>query len=335
MKSTQRNDRISTMPTSKQSAWALACKFFLWGCPVRESRLDEDDLRGLMLLKDRRAVETCRNDFREIICPYCGMQKGDVVKSEEGLICQCPDCGEVFLSEADCRSWQLKPGWMAHAIRHAMDLSGELVELEKDVVRLGVYARHTVVLSPSLSTVALDGRLMDRMSVKGHSDPYVITPKVGSPKTLPNGLNWLPLEERFALYGDGLTFIPPGHDDEHFGGLSPVHGPFSEDFRIVYLDDEPIRLSKAQAAVFKALWDFAGQPQSAETIMNRAGLSSAKLADIFKVKSRDKGNPRYELRKKAYDRLVTCRNREGLYWMECAADPVSGNITPEGLQEPA
>jgi hypothetical protein len=173
------------------------------------------------------------------------------------------------------------------------------------------------------------------MSVKGHSDPYVITPKVGSPKTLPNGLDWLPLEERFALYGDGLTFIPPGHDDEHFGGLSPVRGPFSEDFRIVYLDDEPIRLSKAQAAVFKALWDFAGQPQSAETIMNRAGLSSAKLADIFKVKSRDKGNPRYELRKKAYDRLVTCRNREGLYWMECAAEPVSGNITPEGLQEPA
>ena len=311
------------MTKNKTWAWQLACKLFLWNTPVRESSLDAHDTPGLALLRERRVVETCRNDFEVMTCPYCGQEDGDVVQGEQGLVCQCPECGEVILREEDRVSWRIKPGWLATAIRHAMELSGSPVDLKKSVVRLGVYDRRPVALSPRLTTVALDGQLMDRIRIKKHGDPIVVAPKVGSPQTLPGGLDWLPLEERFALYGDGLTFIAPGNAGTESTASTPVYGPFSQDFRTVFLEDEMIALSAGQAALFKALWDFGGSPQNKETILNKANLSSDKLIDLFKIKTKNKGNPKYELQKMAYDRLISCKSREGLYWMDCAIGSTS------------
>ena len=57
----------------------------------------------------------------------------------------------------------------------------------------------------------------------------------------------------------------------------------------------------------------------AEAIMSRAGLSSGKPSDLFKVRPRDKGKPQYEAQHHAYEVLVECHKREGLYWMPCAS----------------
>jgi len=75
----------------------------------------------------------------------------------------------------------------------------------------------------------------------------------------------------------------------------PVHGPFSADFKFVTLPDWPggrIRCSDGQAAVFKSLWSFKGEPVTVERLMQRADLDSDKPIDVFKVKARDKGKPK-------------------------------------------
>ncbi|GIX24859.1 MAG: hypothetical protein KatS3mg122_2090 [Caldimonas sp.] len=81
----------------------------------------------------------------------------------------------------------------------------------------------------------------------------------------------------------------------------------------------PIRLTEAQAAVFEALWSFKGEPRTAEQIMRRAGLDSAKPIDVFKVKARDRGKPEAEGPLVAYRALVVDAAARGLYAMPCAA----------------
>lgn len=99
----------------------------------------------------------------------------------------------------------------------------------------------------------------------------------------------------------------------------PCYGPFSADFTWVWLEDwpqGPIRLTEAQAAVFRALWLFGGQGRSAEDIMREAGLCSDKPGDLFKV--RRKGDPLYEGPQHAYRTLVITKQRAGTYAMPCA-----------------
>ncbi|MCX7556633.1 hypothetical protein OS187_07320 [Xanthomonadaceae bacterium JHOS43] len=103
-----------------------------------------------------------------------------------------------------------------------------------------------------------------------------------------------------SRYGHGIT-------------LTTLHGPFSADFRLVYLDGEesaPISCTKAQAEVFRALWEFAGQDHRAEDVMRRTGRSSPKPIDLFKSNKE---------RLRAYKTLVKTNQKEGLYRMPCAA----------------
>jgi hypothetical protein len=72
-------------------------------------------------------------------------------------------------------------------------------------------------------------------------------------------------------------------------------------------------LTAAQAAIFAVLWRYQGQPQSAETIMSKAHLSSDKLIDVFKVKAANKNDPTYEGPMHAYETLVVRNRRLGLY----------------------
>lgn len=71
--------------------------------------------------------------------------------------------------------------------------------------------------------------------------------------------------------------------------------------------------------MFKALWSFKGEPRTAEQVMRRAGLDSAKPIDVFKVKARDKGKIEAEAALFAYRALVVTQRRAGLYAMPCAA----------------
>ena len=103
---------------------------------------------------------------------------------------------------------------------------------------------------------------------------------------------------------------------------TPVNGPFSADFKWATLpegDGTPIRFTDGQAKVFGALWSFKGQATTADRIMQRAGLDSAKPSDLFKIKSRDKGKPEPEAQHAAYGVLVVTQQRAGLYAMPCAA----------------
>lgn len=103
---------------------------------------------------------------------------------------------------------------------------------------------------------------------------------------------------------------------------SARNGPFSEDFRWVHLPDwphGPIALSLKQAAVLRSMWSFGGKPQVAERIMVRAGSQSDKPMDVFKLKSVNKGDPRYEGPLYAYRKLVQVNRQEGTYAMPCAA----------------
>jgi hypothetical protein len=50
--------------------------------------------------------------------------------------------------------------------------------------------------------------------------------------------------------------------------------------------------------------------------MRRAGKSSGKPNDLFKVKQRYKGDPEYEGPLSAYRTLVKSNRREGTYWTD-------------------
>ena len=138
---------------------------------------------------------------------------------------------------------------------------------------------------------------------------------------MPGMATWMPKDDRFTLYGGNVTFVDPGGPAEPASSTDAVRGPFSEDFRWVHLDDSPgspIALSEAQASVFSALWHFAGRAQEAHTIMSRAGLTSDKPIDVFKVKPQNKGDPKYERPLRAYKLLVDTDRRAGTYCLPCA-----------------
>ena len=131
---------------------------------------------------------------------------------------------------------------------------------------------------------------------------------------------WWQLEDRFALHGMALRLLDEEQDvvvDPMDGVIgAAVHGPFSEDFMWVHLDDwphGPIRLSEAQARLFAALWAHRHQPRSAEFLMREAGLDSARPIDVFKVKAANRGDALYEGPLIVYERLVVRQRRLGLY----------------------
>ena len=72
--------------------------------------------------------------------------------------------------------------------------------------------------------------------------------------------------------------------------------------------------------MFEALWSFKGVEVDGERVMQRAGQSSDKPMDLFKVKAQYKGKPEYEGPLFAYRALVRSRRREGVYAMPRAAD---------------
>ena len=165
------------------------------------------------------------------------------------------------------------------------------------------------------------------------SCPENTRPKPGETRGAPfgAGVEWLALEDRFAFYGGGIAFISAGGARGTAGVVAPttpVHGSFSEDFRWVTLPDwpdGPIRCTDGQAAVFKSLWSFKGEPVTAEPVMQRADLDSDKPIDVFKVKARDKGKPEAEGPLAAYRALVVTQKRQGLYSMPEAATPTTAS----------
>ncbi|WP_297834586.1 hypothetical protein [Thermomonas sp.] len=309
-------------------AWALVCRLFAGGTPILRAALSPRESAALPALG--QAVKPTTLDQRFVLCPYCHQHRAQVWGGgRRGCSCQCPECGPVAVAADDMAALALDEDWLRRKLRLALSIESRdgIDALGDGVWRLGDSRCSPVLLARDLIRLWREPALLERVRVTGGAI-RVITPKPRETRGAPfgPGVEWLALEDRFAFYGGGISFIgatgePPAAQASD--PTTPVHGPFSADFRWVTLPEVwphgAIRLTKAQAAVFDALWSFKGEPRTAEQIMRRAGLDSDKPIEVFKVKPRDKGKPEAEGPLFAYRELVVTQKRAGLYSMPCAS----------------
>ncbi len=243
---------------------------------------------------------------------------------------QCPDCGPFALDPASQRSWRLDDEWLIRKLRSALDISPQATtaHIVDGVWDIGRYKKRPVVLARRIDLIERHG-LRIFHGPEPRSQSWVITPRplVRQPLDPLAGMaTWWQLEDRFALHGLALRLLDPDRGEKADAlqdGIPSVavHGPFSEDFVWVHLEDwahGPIRLTDAQARVFEALWEHRDRSQSSEFIMRAAGLNSEKPMDVFKLKAANRGDPVYEGPLHAYEQLVSRQRRLGLYkltWM--------------------
>ena len=314
-------------PSLNERAWQFLCARYHDDSHWFDEAVDTADRPAFEHLVAIRAVKSFVTDNRFVLCPCCGLQAAELYRACGVLELKCPDCGPVRIFEGQLRAWTIDADWFVRKLRSALDTSMRQATLviASGIWLIGQYQRRSVLLARSIDAVL--HHLSALGPARGNGMPWVITPRprkaLGS-DPLGGRAQWLPMEERFTLYGGNISFIEPGEPTHALtvDRAGPVHGPFSEDFRWVYLADlqaEPIALTQAQAAVFRALWQFHGQPQEAHTIMSRAGCSSDKPIDVFKVKSKFQGEAKYELPDLAYKALVQTDRRAGTYVMACAA----------------
>jgi hypothetical protein len=298
--------------------WQLICRLFASAAPVMRMRLTPNEVE--MLPELIKAVKPISPDVSVSLCPYCGLHGGEVRRSDDGgLECCCSACGAVPVDADDLTAFALDEHWLHRKLRAAQDIQSDSCpeHLADGVWALGIAEKQPVVLTRDLHRLWREPGLLDRVRVN-NGPVRVIAPAREIARGAPtdNGVEWLGLEDRFRLHGDGISFLgAPGTvlSRRRNNPAAPVHGPFSADFRLVYLDgehDAPIRCSKAQADVFRALWDFGGKDRRGDDVMRQANRRSSKPIDVFK-------NSPEPLR--AYKALVVTDQKEGLYRMPCAA----------------
>jgi hypothetical protein len=316
---------------ASHEAWALVCRLFALGTPVLRASLSLRELSALSVLG--KATQASTVDQSYVLCPHCQQHRAQVWgDGRGGRLCRCPDCGPVAVDANEGEALALNEAWFRQSLRLALDIQSRdgIDDLGEGVWRLGHRRvdgrRAPVLLARDLARVLREPALLDRVRVAG-SDIRVITPRLPAMRGSPfgTGVQWWCLEERFRFYGGGITCLgapTPSPQQQLPDPAAPVHGPFSADFKWATLpevDSSPIAFTDGQAKVLGALWSFKGVATSAERIMQRAGLDSAKPSDLFKIKAKDKGKPGQARQHAAYSALVITQQRAGLYAMPCAA----------------
>ncbi len=309
-------------------AWSLVCRLFAGGGPVLRGALSPAEVRSTALLGAALKPTVTNRTFA--LCPYCQLRNGQIFADDQGgLFCHCPDCGRIALTPDDRAVVMLDENWLRSRLRMAMDIESRdgMIELADGVWRLGNARREPILLSRSLARLWAEPAIFDRVRV-AREGIRVIAPQSSATRgaPFPSGIEWLPLEERFTLYGGRISYIPgptalTAEEPVAAEPSAAVNGPFSADFGWVTLpgwSHGAIRCTDGQAAVYKSLWSFKAVEVDGERVMQRAGLASGKPNDLFKVKQRYKGNPDYEGPLFAYRALVRSNRREGTYWMPCA-----------------
>lgn len=309
-------------------AWSLVCRLFAGGGPVMRGALSPAEVRATTLLGAALKPTVTNRTFA--LCPYCQLRNGQIFGDDQGgLFCHCPGCGRIALTPDDRAVVMLDENWLRSRLRMAMDIESRdgMIELADGVWRLGNARREPILLSRSLARLWAEPAIFDRVRV-AREGIRVIAPQSSATRgaPFPSGIEWLPLEERFTLYGGRISYIPgptalTAEEPVAAEPSAAVNGPFSADFGWVTLpgwSHGAIRCTDGQAAVFKSLWSFKAVEVDGERVMQRAGLASGKPNDLFKVKQRYKGNPDYEGPLFAYRALVRSNRREGTYWMPCA-----------------
>lgn len=307
-------------------AWALVTKLFGQHEPTLTVALSDLEQTALTILSESGLAKKGQANSQYVLCPYCQLLRGQVMRRGGDLCCRCQDCGEVPLEPATLGTWQIDADKLIRQFRLALEIPAQQPQfvIADGIWSIGQHNKMPVILAKSMESVLRHQSDIKRAVRHG----LVITPK---PLRTGNGslddkMVWLPMEEKFYFFGGQIRFLDSGVSPSNDAGdaASPVYGPFSEDFRWVHLDSwphGPIALSEAQAAVFQALWHFKGVPQQSEQIMNKAGCDSSKPIDVFKVKSANKGDPYYEGPLHAYKELVSTERRAGTYTMTCAIAP--------------
>ena len=310
--------------TLNQQAINLAALFFVRGGISMESGLHDGEIQALHVLKEAKAVVPGQISTRDAMCAFCGLYRGPIFRNDDGLMVQCPDCGPFRLDPASQRSWQLDDEWLIRRLRGALDIAPHSAAspIVDGVWDIGRYKKRPVVLARRIDLVERHGlRIFHGPEPRNQS--WVITPRplgrlIQDP--LAGTATWWHLEDRFALHGMALRMLGDDPDAlvDSNGKVIPVavHGPFSDDFAWVHLDGwphGPIRLTDAQARLFASLWEYRHQLQSAEFLMRQAGLASEKPMDVFKLKTSNRGDPKYEGPLHAYEKLVSRQQRHGLY----------------------
>jgi hypothetical protein len=264
-----------------------------------------------------------------VLCPYCHQHRAQVWgDGRGGRTCLCPECGPVSVAADDVAALVLDEDWLRQKLRLALEIESRdgIDDLGDGVWRLGDSRRSPVVLARDIVRLWREPALLHRVRVAG-GDVRVITPKPRETRVAPfgSGVEWLALEDRFAFYGGGISFVGTQGEQgpaQPVDPTMPVHGPFSADFQWVTLPGEegrPIRCTDGQAAVFRALWSFKGEPRTSEQVMLRAQLESQKPIDVFKKHAEPL---------RAYRALVITQKRQGLYAMPCAAESTTANAAP-------
>jgi len=308
-------------------AWALVCRLFAGGTPVLRATLSLHEAAALTLLG--KAVKPTVVDQSFVLCPHCQQHRAQVWgDGRGGRMCRCPDCGPVAVEANDGAAFALDEDWLRQKMRLAPGIESRdgVDDLGGGVWRLGDARRSPVLLARDLTRVLHEPALLDRVRVAG-GDIRVITPRPSATRGSPfgTGIEWLVLEERFTFYGGSITLLgtpAPSMTPAVADPATPVNGPFSADFKWATLPDissAPIQFTDGQAKVFESLWSFKGEATTADRIMPRAGLDSAKPSDLFKIKAKDKGKPEPAAQHAAYGALVVTQKRAGMYSMPCAA----------------
>lgn len=310
------------MPANKK-AMALASLLLTRGGFSYERSIPKAQITGLKILSELKAVVPGPLDSRYASCSFCGLHRGPVFRCDGEMHVQCPDCGPYKVDLSEQRNWAIDTEWVIRKLRAALNIPAHFAieKLYEGVWQIGVYKKRAVLLAQRIELVVANALHLFHGKTP-RPDSWVITPKpLGrtSSDPLSGTATWWHLEERFAIHGNGLRLVGEGSDELDLAvepKSAAVHGPFSETFEWVHLPEwssEPVRLTAAQVAIFAVLWRYRGQPQSAETIMSKAHLSSDKLIDVFKVKTANKGDPLYEGPMHAYEKFVVRNKRMGLY----------------------
>ena len=305
-------------------AMGLASLLFSRGGPFMENTLTRTQRESLSLLQQVKAVLPGPVQAVDALCDYCGLHRGRVFRSHDGLIVQCPECGPTPLEPASLRSWRLDEQWLIRKLRGALniDASAPVNSVAEGVWDIGMHRRRPVLLGRRIDSV-----MSQALKIFHGHEPrrncWVITPgPIGLVPVEPlvGTATWWHLEDRFAIHGLALRYVALDAEQvgrvQEPGAAYAVHGPFTADFGMAMLDDwphGPIRLSGAQSRLFAVLWKHRHQTQTAELLMRDAGLASDRPLDLFKIKATNRGDPAYEGPLHAYERLVVRQRRLGLY----------------------
>jgi hypothetical protein len=309
--------------SSNADTWSLVCALFARSMPLflRDFPYQQ---REVLPALGSGIVRSTVNDLRSALCPFCYQHQGEVEAMGEHpirLACRCPECGLVELEPDHATRISVDPLWLARQLRGAMSINShdQPQQIAEGVWRIGEARRTPVVLARDIKTLMIDPNLIDRLRTKSSQQISVIAPNGDATETLMSklGLSWLRLEERFSWYGNRVSFDAPS---EPVSNATPdlseeIVGPFSDGFKLVRIDAWPhglISLSDAQAAVFRVLHE-AGRALSAEEVMRKAGLASEKPGDVFKIKTKNKGDPAYEGQSAAFRSLISVNQRLGVY----------------------